>query len=208
MKIVTISDTHGLHRDLKLDGGDVLIHAGDCTRGGNTSDTMDFFDWFSIQMFRHKILVPGNHDFIFEHPVKAAKIRGHFPDVHVLMDSGVNIEGCNFWGSPWSLPFYDWAFMKTERELEVVWDLIPDNTNFLITHGPALNILDQVDNGDHVGSSTLLKKINQLKYLNFHVTGHIHEAYGEMERKGVLHFNSSVLNSRYQLINKPHVMEF
>jgi len=36
MKIVFISDTHGLHGDMlhPIPEGDVLIHAGDCTNMG------------------------------------------------------------------------------------------------------------------------------------------------------------------------------
>lgn len=34
MQFTTISDTHGLHHQLQLPGGDLLIHAGDvCNRG-------------------------------------------------------------------------------------------------------------------------------------------------------------------------------
>ncbi len=31
MKIICISDTHNLHKDLKIPDGDMLIHAGDMT---------------------------------------------------------------------------------------------------------------------------------------------------------------------------------
>jgi predicted phosphodiesterase len=31
IKIVCISDTHGLHRNLSIPEGDILIHAGDIT---------------------------------------------------------------------------------------------------------------------------------------------------------------------------------
>jgi len=34
MKIIFISDTHGLHEELDLPNGDILIHGGDISRSG------------------------------------------------------------------------------------------------------------------------------------------------------------------------------
>lgn len=34
LKIVCISDTHGMHRKMKIPEGDVLVHAGDITMKG------------------------------------------------------------------------------------------------------------------------------------------------------------------------------
>jgi 3',5'-cyclic AMP phosphodiesterase CpdA len=41
MRIVAISDTHGSHRSLQIPDGDVLVHAGDCTRYGRLREIED-----------------------------------------------------------------------------------------------------------------------------------------------------------------------
>ena len=66
MEIVAISDTHLKHEQVKLGSGDILIHAGDCTNIGTEVEVIKFLNWFKKQDFRLKILVPGNHDFLFE----------------------------------------------------------------------------------------------------------------------------------------------
>ena len=62
MRLVAISDTHGVHRRVNLPAGDVLVHSGDLTLDGEGPVTLDFVDWFSEQPFEHKIFVAGNHD--------------------------------------------------------------------------------------------------------------------------------------------------
>ena len=47
-----------------------------------------------------------------------------------------NLDGCRFWGSPWSVPFFKWAFMRPEKELAETWAQIPDDTDVVIVHGP------------------------------------------------------------------------
>lgn len=66
MRIVTISDTHGQHENIQLPQGDILIHAGDCSKRGKKSEIDHFLDWFEKQAFEYKILIAGNHDFFFE----------------------------------------------------------------------------------------------------------------------------------------------
>ena len=56
MKIVIISDTHGLHDDLPPIEGDLLIHCGDFEQ------TSALDTWFFNLEFENKIVIPGNHD--------------------------------------------------------------------------------------------------------------------------------------------------
>ena len=48
MQITIISDTHGLHHQLRLPGGDLLIHAGDVCNRGTQQEAANFIDWFEI----------------------------------------------------------------------------------------------------------------------------------------------------------------
>ena len=56
MKFVTISDTHGKHRELRLPEGDVIIHAGDFCHFGSDADLRDFLDWYQKLDYTRKIL--------------------------------------------------------------------------------------------------------------------------------------------------------
>ena len=45
MRIVHISDTHGLHRNVSVPWGDVLVHSGDFTNRGEKHQVLDFIQW-------------------------------------------------------------------------------------------------------------------------------------------------------------------
>ena len=65
LKIVCMSDTHGLHRGLDVPGGDLLIHAGDISPlSEERSKILDFNSWLGDFPYTFKCLVPGNHDHI------------------------------------------------------------------------------------------------------------------------------------------------
>lgn len=204
-----ISDTHGKHEHLTskaynniLGSGDVLVHAGDCTNVGKVGEIKDFLDWFSNTDYTHKIFIAGNHDFGFElvHEIAPEyKEKG----VHYLFDNEVVIDGVKFYGSPWQPEFYDWAFnLPRGEKLAEKWSLIPGNTDVLITHGPAYQMLDWVPSGQSVGCEDLFHRIMEVQP-KIHVCGHIHCAYGQKNFNNVEFLNASVLNERYQYENKP-----
>jgi Icc-related predicted phosphoesterase len=232
MKIVAISDSHGQHRDIKdLPEADVIIHAGDISSVGRPKEVRDFLDWFSKLPYKYRIFVAGNHDFFFDYDWKAATVMGRarfenqyagiyikeqvdamlaeFPGVTYLNDSSIDIDGVKIWGSPITPWFHDWAFNRARgEEIKKHWDLIPLDTDILITHGPVDKILDRTMEGDHTGCEELLKKVLETN-VKFHICGHIHEGYGTYETgDGRAFINASVLNRDYRLINKPIVFEF
>ena len=209
-----ISDTHGKHEYLTskaynniLGSGDVLVHAGDCTNVGKVGEIKDFLNWFSNTDYTHKIFIAGNHDFGFElvHDIAPEyKEKG----VHYLFDSEVVIDGVKFYGSPWQPEFYDWAFnLPRGEKLAEKWALIPNDTDILITHGPAYQMLDWTLNNQLVGCQDLFNRIMTVKP-KIHVCGHIHCAYGQKYFNDVEFLNASVLNERYQHENKPIKLEF
>ena len=59
MKIVAISDTHGLHGSLTIPDGDLLIHAGDLTRHGTLNDVQEFNYFLGSLPHPHKIVIAG-----------------------------------------------------------------------------------------------------------------------------------------------------
>ncbi len=213
-KIVFISDTHNKHNYLTskgmgniLGGGDILVHSGDCTSMGKSHEIKNFLDWFSNTDFTHKIFIAGNHDFGFElnHDIADEyKEKG----VHYLFDSGVEIDGIKFYGSPWQPEFYDWAFnLPRGEKLAEKWGKIPGDTDILITHGPAHGMLDWTMTGQRVGCEDLFHRIMEVQP-KIHVCGHIHCAYGQKSFHGVEFLNASVLDERYEHANKPIVINF
>lgn len=208
MQIVAISDTHGKHRDLQpLPEGDVLIHAGDVTRGGTKEQVIDFLGWFAVQNHLHKIFSGGNHDFFFEQ-ADLDEISCIIPEgIIYLNDSSVEINGIKFWGSPITPRFNNWAFNRSRgNEIMKHWDLIPDDTDVLIKHGPAFGILDETVYGKRTGCEELLLRVYHVKP-KFHLFGHIHEDYGSFTKGETTFINASVLDDWYELKNKPGVLD-
>jgi len=208
MQIVAISDTHGKHRDLQpLPKGDVLIHSGDVSRGGTKEQITDFLKWFAAQNHTHKIFIAGNHDFFFEQ-ANPEEINSIIPDgVIYLNDSGMKINGVQFWGSPITPWFNNWAFNRDRGdEIKKHWELIPDDTNVLITHGPPFGILDETVYGNRTGCEDLLLRVDQVKP-KFHIFGHIHEDYGNFKKGETSFVNASVLDDWYVMKNQPKILK-
>jgi Icc-related predicted phosphoesterase len=207
LKIVAISDSHCRHHSIKLPKGDVLVHAGDVSSRGLKAEVQDFLQWFAAQPFQHKIFIAGNHDFFFEKSSKTT-IASQLPEgIHYLNDSGIAIDGVQFWGSPVTPFFHNWAFNRQRGSaLRKHWDMVPEGTDVLITHGPPFGILDQVLNGRNNGDKDLLPCLERVQP-KVHLFGHIHESYGKYQRNGTRFFNCSQLNESYELVNKPFVVE-
>ena len=208
MRIVAISDTHGLHTKLTLPDGDILLHTGDVSSQGKEFEIILFLNWFAEQPHKHKIFIAGNHDFYFER-TPTSDVHKVIPEnVIYLNDSGVTIEGIHIWGSPIQPWFYDWAFNRHRgAEIRKHWDLIPQNTDILMTHGPAFGILDRTTNGEKVGCVDLLAAIERVQPRLF-VCGHIHEAQGVHSTEKTTFINASVVNFNYQVAHKPVVFDW
>ncbi|WP_348746560.1 metallophosphatase domain-containing protein [Tenacibaculum sp. 190524A02b] len=207
MKIVCISDTHGFHNSLKLPEGDVIIHAGDVTQSGRENQVIDFLNWYTQLDYEYKIFIAGNHDYFFEQE-NEEEINKRIPqNITYLNDSGIDINGIKIWGSPIQPLFCNMAFNRRRGgEIKKHWDLIPNNTDVLVTHDPAYGVLDTTLQGQSVGCVELLQKVKTVQP-QIHICGHIHEAYGERNLFGVDFVNASVVNFKYQVANTPIVFE-
>jgi Icc-related predicted phosphoesterase len=206
MKIVLISDTHNQHDKLVIPAGDMVIHAGDVTSNGSYLEVASFLRWFSELPIKYKIFIAGNHDYLFErHP--AFSKSEYLSGIIYLENELVEIEGLKIFGSPYIPQYKDWAFMKKSGdEIREVWNLIPNNLDILVTHGPPYMILDQIEYGFHTGCRDLLTRIKVVRP-KVHVFGHVHEGYGAKEEFGIRFFNASVLSHNYRLVNGPISIE-
>ena len=205
--IDTISDTHNKHGRLKLKGGDLLLHSGDISSRGRPEEIAQFVDWLELQEYTNIVWIPGNHDFGLEKDFLFWKEKCDQRGIHLLNDSGVTIDGIKIWGSPIQPWFHDWAFNRLRgTDIQKHWDLIPNDTEILITHGPPHGILDRVratyggNQGENVGCERLAVKIKQTN-AKLHVFGHIHEARGQLVQDGVLYVNASSLDHYYSFVN-------
>ena len=208
MKLVLISDTHGQHRKFDIPEGDVLIHAGDFMRSGMYAhEIVDFNDWLDSTPCPTRIVIAGNHDRLFE---LQYSVRSYLTNAIYLQDSAVEIDGLKFWGSPWQPEFNNWAFnVPRGAAIKKYWDLIPEGTDVLITHGPPYGILDRIlpERGvEHLGCGELLKAVDRIQP-RLHVFGHIHGGYGDRWDHDTLFINASLLNEQYKPANKPVVVE-
>jgi predicted phosphodiesterase len=206
-EITFISDTHGKHKDLTPDlhGGWMIIHAGDVSNRGLVTEINEFTKWFSTLPYQHKIFIAGNHDFGFEEKKGGIII----PDnVIYLEDSEVVIDGIKIYGSPWQPEFFDWAFnLKRGEPLMDKWNMIPTDTDIIVTHGPAFGVLDNTIQGLRVGCEDLIRRILDVTP-KIHVCGHIHYGYGMTKHFDVNFINAASLGERYTYDHKPIVVDY
>ncbi|MFN7957267.1 MAG: metallophosphatase domain-containing protein [Holophagaceae bacterium] len=209
MRFICISDTHMSHRGFNLPHGDVLIHAGDATSTGTPDEVDRFLRWFAAQAHPHKILIAGNHDWIYQKdPERAASLLAKYPEITYLQDSGVTIDGVRFWGSPWQPWFMDWAFNlpRNGEKLREVWGLIPEGTDVLITHGPPHGVLDQVHGGEHLGCEQLKLRLGVVRP-KVHIFGHIHDGFGVVQSRTTTYINACTCTEQYRALNRPIVFD-
>lgn len=202
--ITMISDTHNRHRSIDVGSGDIILHAGDATSRGRGYEIENFLSWYGNLDFGLKVFVAGNHDFGFEDQPNAYKELCKQYGVTLLQDSGYTYKGSNIkiWGSPVQPTFHDWAFNRSPTAIQPHWDKIPNNTDILITHGPAHGILDASQRDERVGCPRLLKRIQEVKP-RLHVCGHIHEARGTLTKGATTYVNAASLDKHYE----PYALE-
>lgn len=205
MKILHLSDTHGQHRDIdqeQLLKADVIVHSGDVCHMGDDDQAKDFLKWFDDLDYPHKILVPGNHDFYFENEYFWMP-----DDINILIGESEKIDGIVFWGSPFTEQIEPWAFQTFRHEQETLYKSIPDDTDIVITHGPAYGQLDLDGSNFRTGDAFLRTRLEQLGSLKAHLHGHIHSQYGSKQSGTYTTFNSALCDSKYCLANRPQLID-
>lgn len=230
MRAVFVSDTHLIDllrkTPLEIPDGDVLVHCGDATMRGDYEEIALFATRFAAYPHKHKIFVPGNHDCSMEG--QPADVIEGIDWAHVLIDRGVTIDGIKFWGSPWQPEFCNWAFnLPRGPALKAHWDLIPADTDVLVTHSPPMGVLDRVWRVDrvfdkkaghiklkrqreHVGCADLLQAVKRVNP-RVHAFGHIHCDYGVRKSHGLpvrtTFVNCALADEGYFLSHSPVVID-
>jgi Icc-related predicted phosphoesterase len=217
-RLTFISDSHTKHDKLNgfLPGGDLLLCAGDISSRGYITELENFFKWFDgINNYDTKVFIAGNHDFGFQD--ENEKVKGlltGYKTIDYLQDERMDLfdeedQQLVIYGSPWQPEFHNWAFnLPRGEKIKEKWDLIPNDVDILITHGPPFSKLDYVPyNNINVGCEELLLKVQQIKP-KIHLFGHIHEGSGYVFDGNTHYINAAVLNGRYEFRNKPITVDF
>jgi Icc-related predicted phosphoesterase len=217
-RLTFLSDTHTKHDKLNgfLPGGDILLHSGDLTSRGYITEIENFMKWYNnINNYDTKVFIAGNHDFGFQDDNQ--KLRGlltGYKTIDYLEDELMMVgeeydNMIKIWGSPWQPEFHNWAFnLPRGEKIKEKWDMIPVDTDILITHGPPMGKLDYVPYDNiNVGCEELMKRVSEIKP-KIHVFGHIHEGHGYVFDGTTHYINAAVLNGRYEFRNKPLTIDW
>jgi Icc-related predicted phosphoesterase len=226
-RVVCTSDLH--ENWIDVPEGDVLLVAGDITYGfkGDYASQQavlshDFFQWAMEQPVEKVVVIAGNHDQSVQAwgwpivPAKGDKIV-------YLEDEGVDVCGLRIWGTPWQPYFYSWAFNAPERHgerfLKSKFDLIPDETDIIVCHGPPYGYGDHEPNGmyDHLGYGDTQPRLGSRALADavrrvdpsLMVCGHIHFGRGvyDVQGKRTQVVNAALVNNKYQAVHSPYVFD-
>lgn len=211
IKVCCLSDLHG-NLDLTVKKSDLLIIAGDiCPAYHDPYRSFEmqykwmsenFSQWIKKQPIKKCVLVFGNHDWIGESSNLLPKLS---TKVNILEDAYAELFGLKIYGTPYQLSFNNWAFNRTERELEFLFDKVPGGLDILISHSPPFGIFDEVNEFGvirHIGSISLMKRIKEVKP-KYAIFGHNHSRNGVLEEDGTIFINCSMLNEKYELVKEP-----
>ena len=212
MRIVCLSDTHGINEPSNVPEGDVLIHAGDHSMTGEPHEIQSSLAWLRKLPHKYKIVIGGNHDnalaelpILFDEQWKPYK--GNTPLIYLCgSETTVRVgeQELTVFGSPF-IPFNSVyrpgarAFMldgTTHRH----WNYAP-KCDILVTHGPPKGVLD----GGY-GDPILASFVEQIKP-KLHVFGHVHIGHGSASARGIQFVNAAMLNEEYRPVHEPIVVE-
>ena len=214
MKIWIISDTHCMHGYMMVPKVDMAICAGDVGNhrqpAVNSNQVLDFIEWFSSLNIEHKVMIAGNHDTSIEKGlIKRSKIE--YKGITYLLDETKWVADLKIFGSPWTPTFgTGWAYNCKRESLHKHWDLIPNDADIVVTHGPPYDVLDVESEGMRTGCRSLLRKMYEVQP-NMHIFGHIHEHGGRMMRLidiPTTFINACVVDLKYDLQNHGIVIDY
>jgi Icc-related predicted phosphoesterase len=219
MKICCISDTHGAHRKLTIPECDILVHAGDFSNIGIWKHVDDFFSWLDEQPAKHIVLIAGNHDISFDLHYRGRYFADNRPSAALkkqalvkckrlfyLENTSATIGGLKWFGSPFSLPFFDWAFMLEEQQLSAGYWRMPKKVDVIISHTPPFGCLDKNKQGIHCGSKSLRKRVEVLQP-KLVICGHIHEDRNIASINETTVINASIWDHIHSRLHEPVIVD-
>jgi len=181
------------------------------------------------------VMIAGNHDFCFVKPpfytqkfnwywkfdgkddwlpweqigFVPPEISKYLPkNLHILNCESKVIQGIKFFGVPHSKIFYNWCFNVSTEMSKELWNMVPTDTQILISHGPPHGIGDYIKKRDeHVGCEHLTARVPDLTSLKYICCGHIHPGYGIYEIGNTKVINAALSNDNNHIKSKPIVID-
>jgi Icc-related predicted phosphoesterase len=219
MRLVIFSDLHDLEIrrpkrlppvELSLPECDLALFCGDACNWGTWNEWVRFCRWYGRQKATFKLAIGGNHDNPLLYAKRAwAVIEAQKNSITYLQDSSTEVLGLSIYGSPWT-PYFGGTEVfhhpAGSAELRAVWARVPASTDILLTHGPALGLLDSTSEDGHLGDELLLEAIDRVQP-RLHAFGHVHDSYGALQHGPTLVVNASLVDSGYNLVHSPVVLD-
>lgn len=155
LKLIAFSDPHGyLPQDIPK--CDIVIIAGDILPLDIQRDDVKAISWFLLEFkpwaeslnCDKVIFTAGNHDFLFDHlgpqlghsaSDVMKKLLGNHKKTSKLVylcNSSYEYKGRRFFGFPWCPELSNWAFYKSDDDMEKMCEIIPKKCDVLIAHCP------------------------------------------------------------------------
>lgn len=209
-----ISDTHDRHQEIHHVAVDAIVHSGDETSSRdphiNANLARDFFFWYTDYPAPIKLYVPGNHSIAVQNTM-VSRDTIEVLGIRLLVNQETSLYGYKVYGSPCTPLFgHCAAYMMKRQRMKMVWDVVPSDTQILITHGPPKGILDlapDIAPGSdivQVGCKSLRNRVEEVRPI-IHAFGHLHDAsdellnYGVLRRDGTTFINASCCNLKGEM---------
>lgn len=206
MRIIATADLHG-NLPYNVPECDLLLIAGDvCPLADHSHHHQrrwlqrKFATWLERQPARHIVGIAGNHDFVMESdPALALGLPWTY-----LLGSSVTIEGLRVHGLPWVPNLRRWAFHASDEALATRYDMIPANTDLILSHGPPRGYGDFVNGSLESAGAVAANWALERTSAGAFVCGHIHEGYGAYRHpSGAWVYNVAHCTEFYDPINPP-----
>ena len=222
MKIIAASDFHGTLLDYQWEC-DVFCICGDTfplriqwkKKKCEYWLRQEFIPWTNKLKCKHVLLIAGNHDFYFEKTL--------IDDIHLIFkgtkityleNDSINIDGVTFYGTPYCHQFGEWAFMRDDERLKIIFQNIPEHVDILLSHDAPYGVSDICfeyapwNSGSHLGCQPLREEVEraQPKYL---LHGHLHSSNHEEELLGETKVRCvSLLDEKYEPAYEYFTLEY
>lgn len=211
VRILHISDTHNLHRELEgrfgMPAADILLFTGDFANKGLDAEISDFNDWLGglRSKYAHIIVITGNHDWldtqakVFDRTITPeaaldpARFKSKLTNALVLDHELVEVMGLKIFGSPWCPwhPDSNPAVPASNWGMGVIW-------NYWSAKGGQAHRFGEIPAGVDIlmthgpaktvldaggwGSSTELLEAVRRAQPRAHLFGHVHEQRGHWQK--------------------------